>query len=339
MKNTVALGLDRRVLISPHIGDMDSARSAAVFEETVHSLQKLYSTEAEAVICDAHPGYTSSRWAKRCGLPVVKVYHHRAHASSVYETGDQECAMRLVFTWDGFGYGEDGSLWGGEALLGSPGQWKRFASMRSFHLPGGARAGREPWRSAAALCWESELDCPVVNRAAELLHQAWSRRLNTVQTSSVGRLFDAAAALSGVCSTASHEGQAPMLLEAACDSLPDPVPLPLDQVEGVWISDWRPLLQPLLDGGFSVAERAGLLHTTLAHTLLQQAQCARREYGITAVGLSGGVFQNRVLTEHAIGLLEKDDFDVSLPERVPVNDAGLSFGQVIEFAYRNRTRS
>ena len=134
----------------------------------------------------------------------------------------------LAFTWDGVGYGEDGTLWGGEAFLGQPGNWQRVATMRSFRLPGGERAGREPWRSAAALCWETNTQWAGIPGDTALLHNAWLKGINAPQTTAVGRLFDAAAALTGVCSTASFEGQGPMHLEALAgtgshDHRPPPV--------------------------------------------------------------------------------------------------------------------
>jgi hydrogenase maturation protein HypF len=331
MKDTVALAWQDRIVVSPHIGDMGTPRSLAVFEQNVADLQALYGVTAQAVVCDAHPGYATTRWAERCGLPLQRIFHHHAHASTCHAAAGEN--PWLVFTWDGVGYGEDGTLWGGEALRGRPGNWQRFASLRPFHLPGGGRAGREPWRSAAALCWETGRAWPALPAEAELLQQAWRQRLNTAPTTAAGRLFDAAAALTGVCLTASYEGQGPMQLEAACRGPAEPVDLPLtQQTAGLWTSDWEPLLPVLLDTSRSIAERAACFHASLANTLLLQARRARELHAIEPIGLSGGVFQNRVLTEQAMALLEGDGFEVTLPDAIPVNDAGLSFGQVIEFA-------
>ena len=151
MKNSIALAWDKRAVISPHIGELDSPRSLAVFEQVIAELCALYQVSPQLVVCDAHPGYTSSKWAARQRLPILRVLHHHAHASAL--AGEYpEIKNWLVFTWDGAGYGKDGTLWGGEALLGRMGAWLRVATLRPFHLPGGERAGREPWRSAAALC-------------------------------------------------------------------------------------------------------------------------------------------------------------------------------------------
>ncbi|HUT40782.1 MAG TPA: carbamoyltransferase HypF [Gammaproteobacteria bacterium] len=333
MKNTVALAWDDRIVISPHIGDMGSARSLDVFEQVVADLQALYQVRAEVILCDAHPGYATTRWAQRQALPVQRIFHHHAHAAVACPaaTGDSPV---LVFTWDGVGLGPDGTLWGGEALLGGPGRWQRFASLRPFHLPGGERAGREPWRSAAALCWESGLHWPGLPDEAALLHAAWTRRMNTPQTTAAGRLFDAAAALTGLCRDASFEGQGPMLLEAACEDDAQALELPLARdAQGVWITDWAPLLPLLLDSARTVAARSGIFHASLGAAIMQQARQARELHGVTRVGLSGGVFQNRKLTELVCRQLQADGFSADVPVLIPLNDAGLCYGQVIEFGF------
>jgi hydrogenase maturation protein HypF len=337
MKATVALAWDDRVVVSPHIGDMGTQRSLDVFRQLVEDLQTLYAVTAEAVVCDAHPGYTTSRWAMDSGLPVTPVFHHRAHAAAL--VGEQSAdGPWLVFAWDGTGYGEDGTLWGGEALLGTPGQWQRKASFRPFHLPGGDQAGREPWRSAAALCWETNQpwDAPVTG--TELLRHAWERRLNAPQSSAVGRLFDAAASLSGLLHRASFEGQGPMYLEASSQSVGAPMELPLERdAQGILRSDWAPLLRCLSDAGQPAAKRADDFHATLAGVILRQAQAIRDETGVRQVGLTGGVFQNRKLAEQAVELLETDGFVARLPARLPCNDAAISFGQIIEYLGSVRT--
>jgi hydrogenase maturation protein HypF len=332
MKNTITLAWEQRAVISPHIGEMDSARSLDVFEQTIDDLQRLYGAGIEQVVCDAHPGYTTTRWASRKGLPLYRVFHHHAHAASAYYECNTDGPV-LVFTWDGTGYGADESFWGGEAMLGTPGNWQRVASMRTFHLPGGDKAGREPWRCAAALCWETGREYPSLPENDSLLLEAWQRRINTPRSSAVGRLFDGAAALCGVCTMASFEGQGPMAFEALSGRLDDHVELQLEQRDGVLITDWAPLVAVMLDSGISVSRRASLFHASLAQAMLQQARAVRSEYDVSTISFSGGVFQNRVLTEHAIALLTGDGFSVHLPELIPVNDAGISFGQVIEYGY------
>ncbi len=337
LKNTIALSWQDRVVISPHIGDMGSPRSLKVFEQTVNDLQKLYNVKAQAVVCDAHPAYRTHRWADQSGLPLSKVFHHFAHASAlVGEYGmTQEC---LVFTWDGTGYGQDGTLWGGETLFGAPGRWQRVASLRPFYLPGGEKAGREPWRSAAALCWEAERvwhNAPVLN---SLIKQAWQRKINCPQTTAVGRLFDAAAAIITGIHKTSYEGHAAMKLEALCKGAGKVIPMPLEQDEAdLWRVNWELLLDHLLDEKRSPGERAMDFHCSLAQMITDQARFFRDMHGITQIGLCGGVFQNKMLTEQATVLLEAEGFSVLLAKSVPSNDAGISYGQVIEYAAINKT--
>jgi len=337
MKNTITLAWQNRAVISPHIGEMDSARSLAVFQHTIDDLQKLYEVRAEHIICDFHPGYTTTRWAKKQKLPLLQVYHHHAHASAAYHECQTENDIMAV-TWDGVGYGTDGTLWGGETFVGRPGTWQRIASMRPFHLPGGDKAGREPWRSAAALCWEADLPYTDIPEKDPLLKQAWQKRINAPQSTSVGRLFDAAAALSGVRTFATFEGQGPMEYEALCTRLTDSdqhISLPLRDTDGLLQTDWSPLLKELLDTGLKASEKASLFHHSLAHAIVQQALNIRSQSGINIVSLCGGVFQNRVLSERAMTLLSAESFEVCLPELIPVNDAGISFGQVMEYGLRD----
>jgi hydrogenase maturation protein HypF len=335
MKGTIALSWDKRIVVSPHIGEMDSPRSLAVFERLVEDLQSLYAVRAERIVCDAHAGYTTHRWARQQqGIAVDTVWHHHAHASALAAEHELH-GPSLVFTWDGVGLGEDGSLWGGDALLGCSGDWRRVASLRPFRLPGGERAGREPWRSAAALMWESGVPWSACPDTENLARSAWHADLNCPTTTAAGRLFDAAAATILGIHEVSFEAAGPMQLEALCRRRREPVPLPLEKCEnGIWRSDWEPLLEMLLADHMDTATRAEIFHSSLAHTILMQARVVRDTSAVTQVGLCGGVFQNRVLTEHVMDLLQDDDFSVFLPTRLPCNDAALCVGQAAELAAR-----
>jgi hydrogenase maturation protein HypF len=250
------------------------------------------------------------------------------------ESDMQAQSQSLVFTWDGNGLGADGSLWGGEALLGRPGHWRQVASMRRVRLPGGERAQRELWRSAWSMCWDAGVGWAQGPAVPPLIHQAWQRNINSPQTSAVGRLFDAAASLTGVLHNATYDGQGPMWLEALAEGQQaEAIALPLvNDNEGVWRTDWSPLVPVLIDDTLDAARRAAIFHESLARALLDQALLVRRDTGINHVGLCGGVFQNRILTERAVALLEQQGFSVCLPERLPVNDGALALGQIIEFA-------
>jgi hydrogenase maturation protein HypF len=334
LKNTVALGFGNRAVVSPHLGDMATRRGLELLERVAGDLQSLYGAPAQAVVCDAHPGYATSRFATQLGLPVTKVFHHEAHASALAGEFPQP-DDRMVFTWDGAGFGQDGTIWGGEALLGRPGGWRRVATVRPFALLGGERAARDPWRSALALCWEAGTDWCGCPQESALLRHAWSRNLNCPRTSSVGRLFDGAAALLGILAQATYEGQAPAMLEAACTEDAEPVHLPLARRDdGIWQSDWAPLLDHLRNASRSIAARAAVFHATLAELLLAQARAVRAEHGVSVIGLTGGVFQNRLLCERIVVAARRDGFTVQIPEKLPCNDAGLSFGQLIEVGAR-----
>lgn len=330
MKNAIALAWNNRAVLSPHIGDLDAPRSLEIFEQVIADLQQLYGVKAQAIVCDAHPGYASSRWAAKQELPLYRVQHHHAHASTLaFETNLSK--RWLVFTWDGVGLGEDDTLWGGEALLGRPGMWKRVASFRPFRLPGGERAGREPWRSAAALCWESGLAWQSNARDAVLLKSAWQHGLNAPVTTAAGRLFDAASSLLGLCDTASYEGQGPMLLEAVSQGAAEAIDLPLHEDEnGLLVADWTPLSHALRRDEVPVAQRAMQFHLSLAHSIVRQAQRIHAHTSFDAVGLTGGVFQNKLLAELAMQQLGAAGFEVHLPQQVPCNDGGLALGQIIE---------
>ncbi|KAA3634626.1 MAG: carbamoyltransferase HypF [Proteobacteria bacterium] len=332
MKNTVALGWGRRLVLSPHIGDLDSARSLAVHRQVIADLQSLYRVEARSCVCDAHPDYGSSRWAERSGLEVATVFHHHAHASAL-AIEFPEPGPWLVFAWDGVGLGDDGTLWGGETLYGGPGAWTRVATFRSFRLPGGERAAREPWRSALALAWELDRAPRARTRDMRVLKLAWETGINAPSTSAVGRIFDAAASLAGLVHTARYEGEAPMRLEQSSGPLPDAPSFPVTERDGMLVADWGELLDDMASADATLAARAARFHSRMASTLLCIAESSRERLGVNRVGLCGGVFQNRLLTDRAIERLEAGGFEVCLPSLLPVNDASIAAGQIVEHAF------
>lgn len=337
LKNTIALGWDDRAVISPHLGDLGSPRAQWLFERLVSDLQQLYGVRARLLVHDAHSGFPNSRWVRHQGLPTRAIWHHHAHAAALAG----EWALReplLCYTWDGVGLGPDGTLWGGEALLGGPGRWRRVAGLRPFALPGAERAARAPWRSALGLCWSYGLSWPEGEAQLDpLVRQAFDRGLNAPLTSAAGRLFDAAAALLGVCREASYEAEAPMRLEAlAASARPAEVealelPLVADDA-GIWRIDCAPLIAMLLDARHSLAQRACRFHMSLAAAICKLSVQVRAGSGVARVGLCGGVFQNRLLCEAAVERLTAAGFEVWLPERLPANDAAISFGQLVEAA-------
>ena len=336
MKNSIALGWNGRAVVSPHIGDLDAPRSMAVFEQTISHFQRLYRVVPQAVVCDAHRGYASSRWAARQDLPLIRVWHHHAHASALAIEHPRDLIW-LMFTWDGVGLGEDGTLWGGETLLGCPGAWRRIASMHPFRLPGGERAAREPWRSAAALCWECGMDLPGKPDLA-LLKKVWGKGLNAPVTTAVGRLFDGAAALLKLLGQASYEGQAGMYLENIADEdiecHPGAIDLPISLgSSGLSVVDWKPLIPALLNEAVPVPQRAMQFHHSLARSVVAQTQRIHASTPFDRVGLTGGVFQNKLLAELAVSQLAAAGFNAHLQEKTPCNDGGIALGQLAEAAF------
>jgi hydrogenase maturation protein HypF len=335
LKNTVALAWENRVVVSPHIGDLSGVRSMQVFEQTIEDLQRLYQVRAEAIVCDAHPQYASSRWANARSLPVYRVQHHRCHASSLagstVSSEEQLMASALMFTWDGIGFGDDGTFWGGEVFLGRPADWLRVGSFRNFRLAGGDRVSLEPWRSAAALHWELG-ERYAESKSARLLHAAWQKRINSIETSSAGRLFDAVASMLGLFNNCSYDGEAPMGIEAIADKVESPHSLPFNHDGDLLRIDWAPLFYAMKDEKRSVEYRAGYFHALLANTVVKVAQFLGTSHEIEYVGLTGGVFQNRKLTELTFHQLENAGLNCRLHTNIPANDGGLSFGQIIEYA-------
>ena len=339
MKNAVALGWERRAVISPHIGDLDSPRSIDVFAQVISDLQKLYRVEAREIACDAHPNYASTRWALAQNLPLKRIQHHMAHASAL---AGEHIGVRkwLVFTWDGIGYGSDGHLWGGEAFAGAPGNWRRVASIRSFRVTGGDKVGREPWRSCASLMWETGCAWTPRTRGANMAAAAWNKSINTVRTSSVGRLFDAAASLVLGLEVTTFEGQGPMLLESVAGDTADTIALAARRGlrRNICVSIGSRCLPCCATRHGPRQKRARIFHNALADALVTQVMVLADTVEFEAVGLTGGVFQNRLLVELVSARLDRLGMHTFLHQMVPANDGGLAFGQMIEALYSSETR-
>lgn len=352
LKSAVALAWGDRVVLSAHLGELDRPRAVDAFSSATESLQALYAVEAEEILCDLHPDYASTRWARAQDLPVLAIPHHRAHASAL--AGEHpDIARWLVFAWDGVGLGEDGTLWGGEVFHGAPGRWHRVGSVRPFRLLGAGRAGREPLRSARALAWELGLDL-----RHGLERSAWERGLGTMTTTAVGRIFDAAAALLLGRADYDYEAQGPIEIEAAANgsslqaaSVGTPfdvsLRLPVGQDgDAIWRIDWEPLVRLLLDAPSGRAARrdswihecAALVHALLAQAAVDLALQVARAWPFDAIGLAGGVFQNRRLTEELRTRAARAGLDVRIGRQVPMNDGGLAYGQVIEAIAREENR-
>ncbi|MBX3063630.1 MAG: carbamoyltransferase HypF [Anaerolineae bacterium] len=346
LKNTVALASDRQIWLSQHIGDLETLQTYEASVQALKDLQSLYEVQPQAVACDLHPDYLSTRSATMTGLPIVRVQHHYAHAlACMAEHGIDAPALAIV--WDGTGYGTDGTIWGGEFLRITPTSYERAAHLRPFSLIGGDRAAKEPRRSAFGLLYELFGDEVVAMEALApvgsftlsertILRALLQDQLMTVRTTSAGRLFDAVASLLDLQHCVSFEGQAAMALEFAAADCQHEGSYPFD-IDANGEIDWGEPVSALLEDlsrGYAVSKIAAHFHNTLAAIIITVAH----RVGEETVLLSGGCFQNRRLLEQTIRLLQQHGFRPYWNERIPTNDGGIALGQIVAAAREYRGR-
>jgi len=373
LKNTIALSVRNQVFISQHIGDLETPEAMNAFERVIADFLKLYEATPVAIAHDLHPDYLSTRWAREqvsgfrfqvansqsatLNLKLEAVQHHHAHLAACL--AENHAARALGVTWDGTGYGTDGTIWGGEFLLGDAKDFARVAHLRPFRLPGGEAAVKEPRRVALALLWELYGDtalerddlAPIrafTRAERRTLAQMLARGINAPVTTSAGRLFDGVAALIGLHQRVSFEGQAAMALEYAADAaVMDAYPLFLDRRPAIddgrhasvighqspVVLDWRPLLEAVL-GDLSHDVESSIIAARFHNALVQAIVAVAQAIGEENVALSGGCFQNRWLTERAVTRLAHAGFRVLLHRHVPPNDGCISLGQVVVAAVR-----
>ncbi|MFR8009285.1 MAG: Sua5/YciO/YrdC/YwlC family protein, partial [Gordonibacter urolithinfaciens] len=392
-KNTFTLTRDAEAFVSQHIGDMENAETYDAWLQAKDRYETLFEITPTRLACDLHPEYLTSKWAhdesRARNLPLTEVQHHHAHIVSVMgEHGLPGPVCGIAF--DGTGYGVDGAIWGGEVLLCNQRAFERFANFAYVPMPGGAAAVRHPLRMAYGALWVFDLlehpgaadALAALGDQAALCEQMIDRGLNTPMTSSVGRLFDAASALLGICTEPKYEGEPAILLEAAMDenqtnvshetseavqreaahaaadaaaALPTVLPNAEDdaaaadryaievvkntataestaQDTSVVLFDAAPAFRALLDdkaADVPVAVIARRFHDAFVQAVATAAELARSVYGIETVALSGGVFMNRYLVEHALAALERVGFTVAVNRDLPPNDGCISFGQAV----------
>jgi len=373
LKNTIALSVRNQVFISQHIGDLETPEAMNAFERVIADFLKLYEATPVAIAHDLHPDYLSTRWAREqvsgfkfqvansqsatLNLKLEAVQHHHAHLAACL--AENHAARALGVTWDGTGYGADGTIWGGEFLLGDAKDFARVAHLRPFRLPGGEVAVKEPRRVALALLWELYGDAALerddlapirafTRAERRTLAQMLARGINAPVTTSAGRLFDGVAALIGLHQRVSFEGQAAMALEYAADAaVMDAYPLFLDRRpatddgrhasvighQSPVVLDWRPLIEAVL-GDLSHGVERGIIAARFHNALVQAIVAVAQAIGEENVALSGGCFQNRWLTERAATRLVHAGFRLLLHRHVPPNDGCVSLGQVVVAAAR-----
>jgi hydrogenase maturation protein HypF len=349
LKNTVALSVGRQIFISQHIGDLETDQAFEAFRRVIADFETLYDSRPNIIAADAHPDYLSTQFARTLvtqpstlNPQLFPVQHHVAHVLACMAENELEPPV-LGVSWDGTGYGSDGTIWGGEFFLVTDTACERVAHLRQFRLPGGDKAVKEPRRTALGLLYEMLGDAAFARgnlasvrafKPAELapLKTMLARGINSPLTSSVGRLFDAVASLVGLRQQVRFEGQAALELEFALDGIatneayPLSVGRPEPDPHSALLLDWSPTIQAILadierkvvPGEISVRFHNGLVEALLA---------VAREIGQPRVVLSGGCFQNRYLTERAVQRLQEEGFRPYWHQRIPPNDGGIALGQ------------
>lgn len=328
LKATVCITRGREAFLSQHVGDLGSAQTLRSYFETARGMLAMLDILPELVACDLHPDYSSTAFAEATGFPLLRVQHHVAHIAAV-AAEHKLTGTVLGVALDGHGYGDDGGAWGGELILLNGGDWRRKGHLLPLAMPGGDRAAREPWRMGVAALValgrgaEAAEVFPDISTAAPLSDFLVANPTN-LATSSMGRLFDAAAALLGVCTHQSYEGQAAMELEAV---VREPKRLKNGfRIVGT-VLDFRPLLAGLLEPGLSARDGAELFHGTLVEGLTDWIGAAAAQTGQSRIVLGGGCLMNRILAENLTASLRAGGLEAWLPRAVPANDGGLSLGQ------------
>lgn len=345
LKNSVALSLGPQVFISQHIGDLENDSALEAFKGVIKDFQNLYDRKPGAVAADLHPDYFSTQFATQSGLPVFSVQHHLAHVLSCMAENELQPPV-LGVSWDGTGYGLDGTIWGGEFLAVTERTYRRVAHFIPFPLPGGDRAVREPCRVALAMLYQ------VLGEAAfgmkdlapvrafspnelPILKTMLDRRLNVPLTSSAGRLFDAVASLVGLRQRAQFEGQGAMELEFALDGFEtaDRYEIEIRDHPSAHESsarrlDWAPLVKGVLRD-LSNLTPTGLISAKFHNTLVEAIVEVSERIGESKVIVTGGCFQNRYLTERTVHRLREQGFQPYWHQRVPPNDGGIALGQIV----------
>ncbi len=341
---TFAVSRDKEIILSQHLGDLESYETRQVYGKTLEEVLQIYDIQPEGVVHDLHPDYYTTELATQFHLPQIAIQHHHAHLAACVLENQLEGSV-LGLTWDGTGYGPDHTIWGGEILLGDSKDYQRVGSLCPFQLPGGERAIKEPWRIALSLLWESfgeslPRDLPLfsaftsekIGATLEILKRS---RLSPV-TTSMGRLFDGVSALLGLSFYNTHQAQSAQLLEyAAWEFGVQEVHLPLPvRDQDILRLDWKELVRALVDEyrqGTPPQQLAAGFHQAVTQAAIEMA----KRIAQPRVVLTGGVFCNRYLTENILSHLEEEGFQGYIQSQLPPTDGSLAVGQLWAAAHRD----
>jgi len=342
LKNTFCLGKERHAFMSHHIGDLENYETWDSFVKGIEHFKNLFTIEPAVIAHDLHPDYFSTKYAVSINaLTKVAVQHHHAHIASCMAEHRLEGPV-IGVAFDGLGYGADGTIWGGEFLVATLSGYERRAHLRNVPLAGGDRAIREPWRMAVSYLRDALRTAPtslglpgweqIPEKKIEIVTSMIQRGLNTVQTSSCGRLFDAVASIVGLRHEVNYEGQAAIELEmVAVEGISERYPFEIGSTRP-WEIDMRPAIERLvkevrmkLPVGFVAAK----FHNTLVAVIVEVCRRLRETDGLNRVCLSGGTFQNEYLLQRVIPVLQARGFEVYFNSQVPTNDGGIALGQAV----------
>jgi hydrogenase maturation protein HypF len=344
LKNSVALSVGAEVFISQHIGDLATAQAHSAFRKAAADLPRLYAAPLDAIACDLHPEYLSTKYAAEMSAPRHSVQHHWAHVLACMAENELEPPL-LGVAWDGTGLGLDGSIWGGEFLVcrDALSPFERAAHLRTFRLPGGESAIRQPCRTALGMLFEiwgrdalRRRDLAPVQALSEgdlsLIGQILEKGIHAPATSSAGRLFDGVASLLGLRQRLGFEGQAAMELEFAIQAgVEDAYPFELRGAAPRMV-DWQPMIECVVSD-LQRREAAGVIAAKFHNTLAEMIVAVAREIGEPKVLLTGGCFQNRYLTERTVDRLKAEGLVPYWHRRIPPNDGGIALGQIVGAAW------
>ena len=346
LKAAFCLTREDYAFMSQHIGDMENLETLRAFEKSFEQMKNLFQIAPEIIVCDKHPNYLSSNWARKFvedfpNVKLVEVQHHQAHIASVMvENGFEKGEKVIGFAFDGTGFGDDGAIWGGEVFVGDYANFERVAHLEYFPLAGGDAAVKKPYRVALSLLkeagieWNENLNCVSFCTETErkILAKQLENNLNVIPTSSFGRLFDAVASIADVRQKITYEAQAAIEFEALIDNdVQNFYSFDLT-VSDIIAINWKKLICEVakdVSAEVPISVISAKFHNAVARLILELSLKLRERFSLNKIALSGGCFQNVALLQKAISLLSKNDFEIFTHQKVPPNDGGLALGQAV----------
>ena len=343
-KSTISLAFENNIILSPHIGDLNSLDAFEYFTRTVETFKRFYNFEPEVIVCDKHPRYETSIWAKEYvsknpQVELLEVQHHYAHALACMGEYNIDEEF-LAFCFDGTGYGDDGSLWGGEVLLASAKAYRRVFHLEEFSLLGGEKALKEPRRVALALLFEYysieeilEMDSALINsfspQEIRTLYLMKNKAINAPKSTSMGRLFDGVYALSNHLEPLAYEGESGLIMESEANRFQSKAHYSFT-LQGSCI-EYKEMIHEIIH-----EKRVHLVADKFLNTIVEMIFEISQHYKNKPIILTGGVFQNKVLLKKVIVMCKAHEIDYYIQTQTPINDGGISFGQAYYALHKTR---